>query len=103
MRSCGDDPRPIGTQCVAGCPEPHGNQCHCSVCHRMFSTVGNFDRHRRHGWCLDPESVGLRPDARGVYRMPPDPTYRFPGRWDATEAVDRLRGTSGHPLGSWEA
>ena len=27
---------------------------HCSGCHRTFSAVGLFDRHRRLGGCLDP-------------------------------------------------
>lgn len=36
-----------------------GNQCFCRVCGRLFSTVRNFERHRRGGVCLHPESVGL--------------------------------------------
>jgi len=32
---------------------------HCAGCHRTFSTVGGFDRHRRGGACLDPTTVGL--------------------------------------------
>jgi hypothetical protein len=30
------------------------NMCHCSVCHRTFSTIGLFDRHRPNSKCLDP-------------------------------------------------
>ena len=35
------------------------NIAHCTVCCRTFSTPANFDRHRKEGECLDPESVGL--------------------------------------------
>jgi hypothetical protein len=34
------------------------SMAHCAACHRTFSTVGNFDRHRP-GECLDPATVGL--------------------------------------------
>lgn len=30
---------------------------HCTVCHEHFSTVGNFDRHRRTGHCQHPASL----------------------------------------------
>jgi len=41
--------------------------CHCSACHRTFTSISAFDQHRsgshalgaRH--CLDPGSVGLVP------------------------------------------
>jgi hypothetical protein len=32
---------------------------HCGGCHETFSTVGNFDKHRRNGTCLDPVAAGL--------------------------------------------
>lgn len=34
---------------------------HCAAdgCHRNFTTPANFDRHRQHGECLAPETVGL--------------------------------------------
>lgn len=48
---------------------PHGHSCgarwsgantsHCGACHRTFSSVGTFDRHRRGGACLDPAGVGM--------------------------------------------
>lgn len=52
-------------------------QAHCSGCCRTFTTVGNFDRHRRDGQCRHPSTVGLvqRPD--GLWSAPaPDPTQR---------------------------
>ena len=51
--------------------------CQCSVCGEYFSTVSNFDKHRKgkHGEkvCEDPESVGLVIGSRGqstYWRMP---------------------------------
>ena len=32
---------------------------YCLGCHETFSTVANFDRHRRGGECSHPRSVGL--------------------------------------------
>ena len=32
---------------------------HCGGCHELFSSLTAFDRHRRGGRCLPPESVGL--------------------------------------------
>jgi hypothetical protein len=57
-------------------------QAHCTACHGTFSTVGNFDRHRKDGECLDPLAVGLQQDAGGLWRLP---------------------GTPGHPYGSEDA
>jgi hypothetical protein len=48
---------------------PHSCRCgsrwagkltsHCGSCHRTFSGVGAFDRHRRGGVCLDPTGAGM--------------------------------------------
>lgn len=40
---------------------------HCGSCHQTFSSVRHFDRHRRDGRCLDPESVGLTIGGRGYW------------------------------------
>jgi hypothetical protein len=41
---------------------------HCAAdCHRTFTTVRNFDRHRRDGRCLHPADVGLVPRERAGY------------------------------------
>jgi hypothetical protein len=46
-----------------GCPTTWTGEgrAHCSKCHRLFSSVSTFDRHRSmagpHGTCLDPETV----------------------------------------------
>ncbi len=32
---------------------------HCAACHETFTTVNNFDRHRRNGHCADPAAVAL--------------------------------------------
>jgi len=41
-----------------------GRRCMCPVCKEFFSTVNNFDRHRKgtHGkdrHCVDPASLGM--------------------------------------------
>jgi hypothetical protein len=55
--------------------------CHCSACHRNFTSIGAFDSHRggshahatRH--CVDPASVGLVPADK------PWPGWSRPGIW----------------------
>lgn len=65
-------------------------KAHCGSCHRTFSTVGNFDRHRskdgERGSCLHPASVGLveRGGLDPVWSMPPqDPTKGRVDWWAA--------------------
>lgn len=44
--------------------------CHCTVCHRTFSTIAAFDKHRRGSYeldtrhCVDPVEAGLILTAR---------------------------------------
>jgi hypothetical protein len=42
---------------------------HCAGCHRTFSTVSGFDKHRRDGGCLEPAAVGLEL-RNGMFRGP---------------------------------
>lgn len=60
-----------GTRCTSGCHRPTPVQCHCTVCHCTFGTVSSFDKHRKHGACLDPESIGLQL-VGSVWRFPSD-------------------------------
>lgn len=47
----------------SGCESRWGGlgRAHCSACHRTFSSVALFDRHRssvgEHGECLNPEEI----------------------------------------------
>lgn len=66
-----------GTRCRPGCFRPNGNQSHCRVCHETFTTVGNFDRHRRATGCVVPALAGLVADARGLWHLPADPDRSF--------------------------
>ena len=52
-------------ECVSGWSP--GRKCHCTGCAENFSTVGNFDRHRPKGECLDPSTVGLIKGERGTW------------------------------------
>lgn len=51
----------LGINGCARCPARWGgyNTSHCGACHETFSTVGNFEKHRVRGQCVDPSSVGL--------------------------------------------
>lgn len=57
--------------CDAGCKRPTKTQAHCAArgCHRTFGGVGNFDRHRRDGRCLPPETLGMSLVAE-IWRVP---------------------------------
>lgn len=47
-----------------------GNRCLCRACGELFSTPGNFDKHRRNGECRPPASGGLV-QAAGIWKAPP--------------------------------
>lgn len=71
----------------SGCPARWTGHrtAHCGNCHRSFSTVGNFDKHRspdgEHGHCRYPGVVGLV-QRDGVWSMPPpDPTKSRADWW----------------------
>jgi hypothetical protein len=65
-----------------GCPTTWTGvgRCHCSGCHRTFSTVSAFDLHRRlsgrHGSCVDPATLARQTGApvlvehTGVWTFP---------------------------------
>ena len=59
---------PSWTRCRPACVQPHGRQAHCPVdnCHHTFTTVSNFDKHRRNGRCLDLATIGMAPNAWGL-------------------------------------
>lgn len=54
--------------CNERCVRPsHGTRnAHCSVCHKTFSGVRNFDRHRSRGVCITPVQLNLT-ERRGVW------------------------------------
>lgn len=56
---------------------------HCSGCHHTFSTVSNFDLHRKSGKCHSPTTVGLVQNSRG--------TWRSEGERDLSELSERKR------------
>lgn len=86
---------PVGAHTCGGCDSTWSLSakaaCHCSACHRTFSGIGLFDRHRRHqdvegdrGTCLDPATMftksgePLAEFRNGMWRGPEAPE----GTWD---------------------
>lgn len=57
--------------CTPACHNPTPSQAHCGAtgCHRTFGSVTDFDRHRRHGQCADPTTLGLV-EVRQVWASP---------------------------------
>lgn len=55
--------------CTIVCIQPSPSNAHCAgECHNTFGTVSAFDRHRRDGQCLDPATLRMHRDDRGVWR-----------------------------------
>lgn len=54
-------PAPANTIRCGGCDAwwTGAQVAHCGACHRTFTRVSNFDRHRRGGECRHPTEVGL--------------------------------------------
>lgn len=49
-------------------------QAHCSICHRHFSTVTNFDRHKpSYDGCLDPAAITNRRTGNPVLKLSSGP------------------------------
>lgn len=61
---------PLGGRCDSTCRKPNGNQAHCTVCGITTGTVRNFDLHRKNGWCINPEDLGMHLNAIGVWTFP---------------------------------
>ena len=49
--------------CQCGARWTGTSKCHCSAagCHRLFSSINTFDRHRVNGQCVDPETIMVKP------------------------------------------
>lgn len=79
---------PQGYRCDSTCTHPVPQMgtkvCLCTVCHEVFGTPANFDRHRKDGWCQNPEELGLIIGERGFWVTP----------W-TVEARNRISGTPG--------
>lgn len=60
-------------ECTLGWQQ--GRKSHCPNCCENFSTVGNFDKHRRGGVCVPPAEAGLNLNKRGVWTMPGETDY----------------------------
>lgn len=72
---------PSWTRCRDNCVQPRGRQAHCTVCHATFTTVANFDKHRRNGHCTDPATLGMTANDRGVWRIPMPEDVRERMEW----------------------
>ena len=49
---------------------PASRICHCTSCHRTFTAVTSFEKHRRDSACIDPVTVGLELKASGRWGRP---------------------------------
>lgn len=58
-------------------PANRTNQSLCSICWELFSTSGNFDRHRKAGKCLDPEDLDMHLTDEGVWKANSSPGVNF--------------------------
>lgn len=66
--------------CTPECIAPTPAQAHCgSGCHRTFRSVSGFDQHRNNGKCVDPTTIGMVTNEKGVWStpMPPEEKARL--------------------------
>lgn len=63
--------QPVAITC-SGCTAKWSGvtRAHCSGCHRTFTGVSAFDRHREDGACLDPASLGMVERDGGLWGAP---------------------------------
>jgi len=43
------------------------NRAHCTGCHQTFNSVWAFDKHRDKFKCVDPESLGMEMNEKGIW------------------------------------
>lgn len=64
--------------------------CHCAGCHRTFSVLSWFDRHRTRGKCLNPASITVsEEDTRPAMKLDAH------GKWVGALANPLYDNTSG--------
>lgn len=75
--------------CTKDCHRPSPAQAHCGACRRTFGGITGFDRHRRHGLCLDPSAFGYA-EIRGIWRVPldDDARSRLLRGWQSAEQAE---------------
>lgn len=55
--------------CTIVCIQPSPSQAHCAAeCHHTFGSVSGFDAHRRGGECLDPATLPMHRNDRGIWK-----------------------------------
>ena len=78
--------RSDAASCICGDRWTGTSKCHCSGCHRLFSTVTMFDRHRVNAKCADPATDMITPRDGS----PPRPAYVFKqGTWCSADEFKR--------------
>jgi len=85
--------QPVALTCSGCTSEWTGlGRAHCAAkgCHRTFSGVSAFDRHRdpnagEHGACLDPVSVGLVEREGGLWGAPAMTREQIEKAWPKSE------------------
>lgn len=80
--------RSEAASCRCGAKWTGTSKCHCSAegCHRLFSSVKTFDRHRVNGKCVDPATDMITPRDGSPQR----PAYLFrQGTWCSADEFKR--------------
>ena len=74
------------------------NRAHCTGCHRTFNSVAAFDKHRRDSKCLDPETLGMKMDDKGIWAGRMSEELKNSLRAIRSEPLRHLRGSQGKTL-----
>lgn len=70
---------------------PAGRTCLCRSCGRYFGGVEGFDRHRKDGACLDPDTLVGR-DGERLFATDRRGVYVRSGSWRRAAETARPRG-----------
>lgn len=91
MRIVTERTRPTNEHaCRCGKTWTGANTSHCSAsgCHKTFTSVSSFDRHRHNGHCLDPDTARSDDGATPMFELNDKGWY---GTYQSPEARAKLK------------